>query len=482
MDSTLFTQNENIKVVELNFEEKKYICRIQIIDELISVNIILVNELKYKGYIFLEKIQTQIKAFFDYNINEIFEEITKLNSDNFTLVKEENNYKLKIKFIILKKEKNLFIDLHQTKNINLSNEELNNNYEKIIKQKERIIFELKEKIKLLEDQLKKVNKNEKQKEEIKKENNYFKIDNNNNLYKDFNIKLKDPIHILNNHKSSVYCLLVLNDGRLVSCSYDKSIIIYNKITYNPDLIINEHKDSVRCIIQLDSGILVSCSMDKTIKLFNIKGVNYETIQTLNYHTDGVFKIIEIKNRYLVSCSSDKSIIFYIKNNYQYIKDYQIPTKGSCYSVIQTKENEICYSEKDNNNICFYDLNERKIKSFLSNINKYNGNLERFIMIKKDLLLIPGENKISIVDINQYKVARIIEVPGSNWLYGVCILNEDMLLTGDGSKRIIQWKIEGDNLILISSKNNTHNSYINFLLNMGNGHIASGFDDKIIKIF
>ena len=111
MDSTLFTQNENIKVVELNNEEKKYICRIQIIDELISVNIILVNELKYKGYIFLEKIQTQIKAFFDYNINEIFEEITKLNSDNFILVKEPDNYHLKIKFIILKKEKYLFIDL-----------------------------------------------------------------------------------------------------------------------------------------------------------------------------------------------------------------------------------------------------------------------------------------------------------------------------------------------------------------------------------
>ena len=104
------------------------------------------------------------------------------------------------------------------------------------------------------------------------------------------------------------------------------------------------------------------------------------------------------------------------------------------------------------------------------------------MIKKDLLLIPGENKISIVDINQYKVARIIEVPGSGWLCGVCILNEDILLTGDESKRIIQWKIEEDNLILVSKKEKAHDNTIRVLLNIGNGFIASGSADNTIKIW
>ena len=47
---------------------------------------------------------------------------------------------------------------------------------------------------------------------------------NNKLYNNFNIKLKEPIHILNNHTGSVYCLSILKDGRLVSGSNDKSII------------------------------------------------------------------------------------------------------------------------------------------------------------------------------------------------------------------------------------------------------------------
>ena len=159
-------------------------------------------------------------------------------------------------------------------------------------------------------------------------NSYSSLDktnnlNNNNLDNNFNISLKNPIHTLNYHKDNIYCLSILNDWRLISGSADNSIIIYNKTTYQPDLIINEHKDSVWSIIQLNSGIIATCSSDKTIKLFNIKGNNYNIIQTLNDHTDRIYQIIEINNKYLVSCSSDNSIIFYIKDILKYKKDYQI---------------------------------------------------------------------------------------------------------------------------------------------------------------
>ena len=140
----------------------------------------------------------------------------------------------------------------------------------------------------------------------------------------------------------------MKDGRLVSGSADKSIIIYNKKTYQPDLIIKEHNYGVASITQLSSGILASCSADNTIKLFNIKGMKYEILQTLNYHSNWVYKIIELKNKNLVSCSLDSSIIFYVKDNNEYKKDYQMKTDGSSSSIIQTKDNEICYSEENDN--------------------------------------------------------------------------------------------------------------------------------------
>ena len=106
-----------IKIIDIEYEGIKYICKIKIIEEeLININIYLDNKLKYKGNILLEKIQIQIKTFLDYNINEIFEEINKLNNNNFKIIKENNKYKLKIKFIILRRKKYLYINLYNNNN------------------------------------------------------------------------------------------------------------------------------------------------------------------------------------------------------------------------------------------------------------------------------------------------------------------------------------------------------------------------------
>ena len=206
------------------------------------------------------------------------------------------------------------------------------------------------------------------------------------------------------------------------------------------------------------------------------------MQILNYHTSSVFKIVELKKKVLASCSDDSSIIFYLKDTNEFKKDYQIKTNGSCSSIIKIKDNEICYSEGNNNAICFYDILKRKIIATISGINKYNGCREWFIMIKKDLLLIPGSNQLSIVNTNEYKLVRKIDVPNSSCITGVCLLNKNMLITGDYAEIIRQWKIEGDNLILISKKEKTHDSDINVLLNMGNGFIASASDDSTIRIW
>jgi len=456
------TSSSIIKLINIEYEGIIYMCKIELKEEeIININIYLDNKLKYLGNIFLEKIQIQIKAFLDYNINEIFEEINKLDNNNFSIIKENNKYKLKIKFIILRRKKYLYINLN-------SNNNNNEYYENIIKEKDKIIYEFNKK--LLEEQLKN-----------KRNNLNSNLDNCPNNIHNYNISLKNanPIHSLNYQRDYLLCLSILNDGRLISGSENNSIIIYNTITYQPDLIINEHKGPVFCITQLYSGILATCSEDKTMKLFNIKGNNYNIIQTLNEHTGSVNLVKEIENKYLVSCSSDKSIIFYLKDNDKYKKYYQISTNDACYCISQIKGNEICYSEY-NDKIYFFDIIERKIKLSISNISK--SYYSPFIMISKDLLFISGFNKISIININYYELIREIKIPNSGWIKGACMLNKNILLTGDDKGMIKEWKIEEDNLILISIKKTSHINSIYTLLNIGNGHFASVSDDKLIKIW
>ena len=103
------------------------------------------------------------------------------------------------------------------------------------------------------------------------------------------------------------------------------------------------------------------------------------------------------------------------------------------------------------------------------------------MITKDLLIIGGYNKIYIINVNQYTLIREIEIPNSSYINRFCKLNENMFLTGRNGI-IIQWKIDGDNIILISKEENVHDSYIYALLNIGDGLIASCSGDNLIKIW
>ena len=293
-----------------------------------------------------------------------------------------------------------------------------------------------------------------------------------------NIELKTYITTLNVHSNDVYCLTVLNDGRLVSGSEDKSIIIYNKYTYQPNIIIKEHNYSIKCLIQLKNGILASCSDDETIKLFNIKENEYELIQTLNLHSSGVSKILELSNNYLVSGSYDKTIIFYIKDGIKYKKDYSITTIGYVNNIIETKQNEIVYSTWGDE-IIFFDLNKRKNKLIIENI---TAAWNSFCMINNDLLLIGGVNMIYIINVNEYKKIRQIDIPNSDFIYATCKLNYNIIIIGDDYGNLMKWRIEKDNLILISKKENAHNSCITVILNLFNRHIVTCSEDNTIKIW
>ena len=103
MEAPLATLSPLTKTLELEYQNQKFICKIQTIEDSLDVSLFLKNTLKYKGDTSLYIIKEQIHAFSDYNINVVFDEIMLLNQENFLLIKEYDKYKLKIKFIIFRK-------------------------------------------------------------------------------------------------------------------------------------------------------------------------------------------------------------------------------------------------------------------------------------------------------------------------------------------------------------------------------------------
>lgn len=299
-----------------------------------------------------------------------------------------------------------------------------------------------------------------------KENNTVNnniIENNDNLSDDFDVKFKNPIYSGKCHY--IYRAILLDDGRFAICD-DETINIYNNKTFKPDLTINEKTDY---ILQLSTGNLAFCSKKKTIIIFNIENNVYQILQILYGHTKNIFELIELNNEKLVSCSQDASLILYSKNNENYHFQYQIKTPVRCESVIQTKDNEICYYLMGGV-IYFYNLIKKAIINKITKI-KLAGK-KFFNMMSKDLLAITGEKNFSIIDVNQYNIVRIIKVPDFSGTAVTCMLNENIILTGDHDGKIKKWRIEDDNLKLIYTKEKAHKDSVYVLIQLNDGHILS----------
>ena len=281
------------------------------------------------------------------------------------------------------------------------------------------------------------------------------------------------------HKDIVYCLTLLNDGRLVSGSDDNSIIIYNKVTFKFDLEIKEHKLWINYLTTLKNGLLVSCSADKTIKLFDIKEKEYKLINSLDFHLDSVNQIIELTNNSLVSCSDDKTIIFYIKENEKYNKDYSITTSDWVKNIIQTKQNEIAYSTYNERKLYFFDLNEKKNIALIEDIICSHKSLFK---ISEELLLVPGLNMIHIINLNLYLKVNSIDIKASGMIYGVCMLNSNMFITSNEFGKIDICKIDKDNNIKLVYEDQIHEKTIFVVLKLKNGHFATASEDNTIKIW
>ena len=104
------------------------------------------------------------------------------------------------------------------------------------------------------------------------------------------------------------------------------------------------------------------------------------------------------------------------------------------------------------------------------------------MINNDLLLIGGVNMIYIINVNEYKNIRQIDIPNSGYIFAIYKLNYNIIIIGDKNGNLMKWRIEKDNIILISKKENAHNDHIFVILNLFNRNIITSSRDNTIKIW
>ena len=313
--------------------------------------------------------------------------------------------------------------------------------------------------------------------EINKEKqNKLINDSENEIFEEIKI---ENFKVLNNYEKLKCCIIILlNDERICSSTFNSNIEIYNKSTFNTEIKIEAHKNNINHIFQSKNNNIISSSIDKTIAITKIFPDNsYKIQQILSNHSSYVFKCIELNNEKLVSCSDDFSLIFWEKSNDIYSNIYSIKNYNKIYDILETKNNEIALAQFYDKSLLFLDMNDKSSSKTISNIDLTGWN-NSLLMLNDRTLIVGGHNFIYVIDTLKYELVNKHEIKGNIW--SLCKLSEFSVLSGDNYGNLVQWKISSNKIKLYSKMDGIHDKIITSVINLGDNKIAS-CDGERIKI-
>ena len=114
------------------------------------------------------------------------------------------------------------------------------------------------------------------------------------------------------HTDGMSCMTLLDDGRVVSGSYDNTLIVWatgDDGAFAAAQTLTGHTDWVHCVTQLDDRRLVSGSWDNTLIVWAAGDDGaFAAAQTLSGHTSYVYCVAPLDDGRIVSGSYDKTLI------------------------------------------------------------------------------------------------------------------------------------------------------------------------------
>ena len=161
--------------------------------------------------------------------------------------------------------------------------------------------------------------------DIMRDNLFIKIKNNT-----INCRYLQECKELNYHSQKINQIIELADGRICSCSEDKTIRLYNRDTYELDSVIDNEEESVLNIVQVDNGNLVSCGTTE-IKVWKENEDSFECVHSQKSNKENV-KMIKMKNGFIAVAKKQEIEIY----------NFEDFNRTNVISLLETRINLITY--------------------------------------------------------------------------------------------------------------------------------------------
>jgi len=287
----------------------------------------------------------------------------------------------------------------------------------------------------------------------------------------YNLNKLSKIYELN-LPNTINKLLLLNDGRLVSCSKDGLIRIHKKDYLDTfDLLIDIHNQkSITSICQLKNGKIVSSSEDNIIQIIKLlPNNNFDLEQTLKGHKDKINQIIELSNDRLASCGDDGRIIIWYNNNNIYQSRIIIQDDRKINAIVEL--------EKYNCIVFLKEYGEKMKKVFCLDLEQYIIFQPEFFpliysnslfLLDNHTIIFPPKSylPLKIIDFQEYNMKSIEKGNTSSFFIK---LNDGTYLS-DGKKILEQWSYDGNELKSIGKIDLSNFIQVYSMVQLKNGNL------------
>ena len=241
--------------------------------------------------------------------------------------------------------------------------------------------------------------------------------------------------------------------------------------------LEAHKSSIWSLIELNSGLIVSGSSDKTIKIFDVLNQNENALVTLKGHRGTIFCLAEIEKNKLVSGSEDRTLKIWDLLKNQCILTLQDPNKAKINCLTPLKDSNFILTGNDDNLIKIWNLKTGNVINYLKG---HDCTVWCLVNFADDELLASGssDNVIKIWDLVTLKFLYSLE-GHENTISAIKILRDELLASASWDTMVKIWNLNTRSCIYTLVG---HNDIVWDIIELKNGDLATCSNDKRIIVW
>ena len=431
-------ENKNIKI-----EENEKILKLILTLENIN-DVFILNKKEKLSEDMIEVLINQIE--FLKKQNEKFEEKIQLL--------DKKNKELEEKIVIIENEKNIKNKSIMSISINeeiipKTNEEKINEIENKLNKLD--LFKYSNKIQLTHSNLKKINSIYPHYSAIKEiavfpSGNIISVSNDKyiNIY-DKNLTIIQTIS--NAHNDYINDVYVKDENNFVTCSSDKTIKTWIKkyskgYVYTANIftlnqkIENAHNDRITKVIFCLNGNLISCSWDKTIKIWEEDKENIFKCKKILKHSKWISSLLLLEDKNLLISSGKDGTKFWNLNDYTCINHIQETFCEISNSLKRLNEDKIIIGGNNDGIIKVISIKDKRIIKEIKNEFKCLGIC---VVENKGIFLIGGEsNDIKVYRSDNFNCIQILKDAHKDFINGLTQLKDCSIASYGADKSIKIW--------------------------------------------